>query len=97
MRTTIDQGRQLKQQKYTNAGAVLEYRRVNTEVRKKMKEAKEEWTEQQYKDTEKGIMWWNSLEGYKPLKAPTKIQQHKSAVIKDSSGNILMESTAVLN
>ena len=31
------------------------------------------------------------------LQALTKSQQHKSAVIKDNSGNILMESTAVLN
>ena len=31
------------------------------------------------------------------LKAVTKSQQHKSAVIEDSSGNILMKSTAVLN
>ena len=31
------------------------------------------------------------------LKALTKSQQHKSAVIEDSSGNILTESTAVLN
>ena len=31
------------------------------------------------------------------LQALTKSQQHKSAVIKDNSGNILMESTAVVN
>ena len=31
------------------------------------------------------------------LKALIKSQQHKSAVIEDSSGNILTESTAVLN
>ena len=31
------------------------------------------------------------------LKALTKSQQHKSAVIEDSSKNILTESTAVLN
>ena len=31
------------------------------------------------------------------MKAFTKTQQHKLAVTKDSSGNILTESTAVLN
>ena len=31
------------------------------------------------------------------LKALTKSQQHKSAVIKDSSGNVLTESTSVLS
>ena len=37
---------QLKQQKYTSTGAGLEYRKVNREVRKKMKAAKEEWIEE---------------------------------------------------
>ena len=35
--------------------------------------------------------------GNNALKALTKSQQHKSAVIEYSSGNILTESTAVLN
>ena len=37
---------QLKQQKYTSTEAGLEYRKVNREVRKKMKAAKEEWIEE---------------------------------------------------
>ena len=39
----------------------------------------------------------NSKEAYNTLKALTKPQQHKSAVIEDSSGNILTESTALLS
>ena len=39
----------------------------------------------------------NSKEAYSTLKVLTKTQQYKSAVIEQSSGNILMESTAVLN
>ena len=39
----------------------------------------------------------NSNEAYNTRKALTKTQQHKSAVIEDSGGNILTESTAVLN
>ena len=35
--------------------------------------------------------------GYNTLKALTKTQQHEPAVIEDSSGNILTESTAILN
>ena len=34
----------------------------------------------------------NSKEAYNTLKAITKTQQHKSAVIEDSSGNILTET-----
>ena len=43
------------------------------------------------------MMPGNSQEAYKTLKAVIKTQQHESAVIEDSSGNILAESTAVLN
>ena len=46
------------------------------------------------------IFSWNKLnssEAYNTLKPVTKAQKHKSAVIEDSSGNILTESTAVLN
>ena len=39
----------------------------------------------------------NIKEANKTLKALTKTQQHKSAITEDSSGNILTESTAVLN
>ena len=62
-----------------------------------MKAAKEEWIEEQCKSIEKGMMSGNSKEAYNTIKALTKTQQHKSAVIEDSSGNILTESTAVLN
>ena len=38
----------------------------------------------------------NGKEAYNTLKALTKTQQHESAVIEESSGNILTESKAVL-
>ena len=89
-----DQRLQLKQQKYTGTEAGLECRKVDREVRKKMKAAKEGWIE---KHCKKGMMSGNSKKAYNTLKALSKTQQHKSAATKDSSGNILMESTAVLN
>ena len=46
---------------------------------------------------EKGVVLGNSKGAHNTLEDLTKIQQHKSAVIEDSSGNILIESTAVLN
>ena len=92
-----DQRRQLKQQKYTSTEAGQEYRKVNKVAKKKMTAAKEEWPEEQGKNTEKGMMSRNSKEAYNTLKALTKTQQYKSAVIEDSRGNILTESIAVLN
>ena len=67
-----DQRRQLKQQKYISSKAGLEYRKVNREVRKKIKAAKEEWIEEQCKDMENGMMSGNSKEAYNTLKALTK-------------------------
>ena len=62
-----------------------------------MKAAKEEWIEDQCKIIEKGMVSGNSKKAYNTLKAITNIQQRKSAVTEDHSGNILTESTAVLN
>ena len=39
----------------------------------------------------------NRKKAYNTLKALTTTKKHKSAVIEDSSGNILTESTTVLN
>ena len=62
-----------------------------------MKAAKGERIEKHCKNVEKRMMSGNSKEACNTLKALTKTQQHKSAVIEDSNGNILTESTAVLN
>ena len=70
---------------------------MNREVRTKKKAAKEEWTEEHRKSIEKGMMSGSSKEAYNTLKTLTKTQQHKSADIEDSSGNILTENTAALN
>ena len=61
-----DQRRRLRQQKYTSTETGLEYRKVNREIRKKMKAAKEEWTEEQCKNTEKEMM---SVKQQRDLKA----------------------------
>ena len=79
----------------TEAG--LGYRKVNREIRKKMEAAKDEWSEEQCKNIEKGMMSRNSQKACNTFKALVKTQQHKSAGNEDSSRNILMESTAVLN
>ena len=44
---------------------------MNREVRKKMKAAKEEWTEEQCKNKENGIKSGNSKGAYNILKALT--------------------------
>ena len=87
---------QLKQQKYTSTEAGLGYRKVNREVRKK-NAAKEEWTEEQCKNIERGMMSGNRKGVRSTLRALTRTQRRKSAVIEDTSRNILTESTTVLS
>ena len=79
-----DQRRNLKQLRYTSTEVGQGYRKLNREIRKKMKAAKEQWTEEQVKNIENGMMPGNSKEAYNTLKALTKTQQDKSAVIEDS-------------
>ena len=69
---------------------------MNREDREKMKAAKEGWSEVQCKNRREGNEVRKQKESYNILKALTKARQPKSAVIEDSSGNILTESTAVL-
>ena len=49
---------------------------------------------EQCENMEKGTMSGNSKEANNTLQDLTKTQQHKSAVIEDSSGSILTESTS---
>ena len=51
-----EQRQQLRQQKYISTEAGLQYRKVNREVRRKVKAAKEEWIEEQCKSIERGMM-----------------------------------------
>ena len=57
-----------------------------------MKAGKEEWIEEQWKSIERGMMLGRILSRLSP--GANSVSQH---VIEDSSGNILTESTAVLN
>ena len=70
---------------------------MNREVGKNVKVAKEEWIENQCENIKKRMMSGNNKEANNTIKALTKTQQHESAVIEESSGNILTESKAVLN
>ena len=86
---------------------------VTTEIHKQRSKTRVQKSEQRSQEEDggsKGQVDWgavqehregndvrNSKEAYNTLKALTKTQQHKPAVIQDSSGNILMESIAVLN
>ena len=76
-----DQRRQQKQQKYTSTEAGPEYRNVNREVRKKMRAAKEERTEEQRKYIQKGM---KSETARRPI-TPSRLSSKPNSVRQQSS------------
>ena len=54
--------------KYSSTEAAQEYRKMKREVRMKMRAAKEEWTEEQCKNIEKGMMSGNRKEACNTFK-----------------------------
>ena len=91
-----DKRRALKNTKNSSPKEAKEYRDTNILVRKKMKEAKEQWINDQCDIIEKNIERGNSKEAFSTLKKLTKTQQNRASVIEDSSGELLTESSAVL-
>ena len=89
-----DKRRELKPSKFSNS---KEYRRANKLVRESMQKAREKWINDQCDDIEKSMQMGNCKKAYETLRKLTKQQQAKSSVIEDSSGNLLTESSAVLN
>jgi len=88
--------RELKKQKFTSQEANNKYRISHREVRKKMREAKEAWIEEQCHSIEVGMAKGNSKAAYDTLKSLTKTTQPKASVIEDKEGNLLTESNAIL-
>ena len=92
-----DRRREQKKYKHNNEKDAEHYRATNKLVRSKMREAKERWINEQCREVEEGMSKGNSKKAYKTLKLLTKIQQNKTTVIEDKDGNLLTESSEVLN
>ena len=91
-----DKKRDLKKTKHSSPEDATQYRKINSKVRAKMKDAKEEWINRQCKEIEEGMHHKNSKKAYETLRTLTKTQQNKSSVIEDNSGSLLTENAAVL-
>jgi hypothetical protein len=92
-----DKRRSLKKTKNSSPEEAAQYRDINSLVRKKMREARENWINNQCENMEKGMEKGNSKHDYAILKKLTKTQQNTLPVIEDTSGELLTESSAVLN
>lgn len=91
-----DKRRQLRAQKHTNDEARVQYQQAHRDVRKKMKEVKEEWIEEQCKTIDRDMESGNSKQAYGTLKALTKTSQPRTAVIEDHDGKLLTDGEDVL-
>ena len=91
-----DKRRGLKKDKNSNQEAADKYRTINTKIRNEMKQAKEDWIENQCRTVEDSLAVGNSKKAYVTLRNLTKTQQKSASVIEDSKGKLLTDSTAVL-
>ncbi|CAH1266623.1 Hypp3444 [Branchiostoma lanceolatum] len=80
-----DRRRELRQQKYTSQKTAAQYRQAHKAVRRRMREAKEKWIEDQCEEIQHGMASGNSRKAYETLKTLTKTQQPRTAVIEDSN------------
>lgn len=92
-----DERRALKRGRGRDPTSADKYRLVNQQIRTRMKEAKEDWIEDQCCSVEIGMASGDSKKAYETLKALTKTQQRPATVIEDSAGQLLTENAAVLS
>jgi len=87
--------RRLRKSKHVDDATLEAYRTAHREVKKKMKEAKEEWIEQQCNEIDKG-MKNNSKKAYKTLKALTKSNKSRTTAIENKNGKLLTDKNAII-
>ena len=92
-----DERRQAKATKYDNPEGAAKYRSINNLVRKCMRDAKQEWIDQQCTIIDCEMARGNSKQAYRTLSKLTSNNNPKCSVIEDKNGKLLTESNAVLS
>ena len=92
-----DERRELKSKRFENKENKACYSEINRKIRKEMTKAEEQWLIEQCETVEKEFNRGNSKEAYSTIKKITKVEQPRTSVIEDKEGNVLTESSAVLN
>ncbi|WP_353817088.1 endonuclease/exonuclease/phosphatase family protein [Acinetobacter baumannii] len=91
-----DKRRELKKKKNTSQGADV-YRKINSDIRKGMRTAKENWIEDQCQEIENSLNKNNSKKAYQTVKRLTSVKQPKVSTIQSKSGICLTEEQEVLD
>ena len=90
-----DKRRELKQGRKDPEGAER-YRDLNRQIRKRMKEAKEKWINEQCNEIEVSLSHNNSKKAYQVVKDLTTEKQGRAVTIKDKAGKSLTEEQDIL-
>ena len=90
-----DERRELKNKKGTTYGA-SRYREANNKIKKAMKNAKEEWIEQQCSDIEENLQKNNTKKAYQTVKDLTAPKQGRVNTIQDKKGKCLTKDHDIM-
>ena len=91
-----DKRRELRCKRDTSRELRAQYQQAHAEVRRKMKEARENWIEEQCDTIEKSMVTGDSKAAYNTLKVLTKTSQPRTAVIDNKDGKLLTDKDQVL-
>ncbi|GFR77564.1 endonuclease-reverse transcriptase [Elysia marginata] len=91
-----DKRRELRKRKFGSNVAMENYQLANKAVRKKMKEAKEKWIDDQCVAIEQGMSSGESRQAFSTLKMLTKTLQPKVNLIEDKDGRLLTDDEDIM-
>ncbi|GFR84346.1 RNA-directed DNA polymerase from mobile element jockey-like [Elysia marginata] len=91
-----DKRRELCKRKFGSNVAMENYQLANKAVRKKMKEAKEKWIDDQCVAIEQGISSGKSKQAFSTLKMLTMTFQPKVNLIEDKDGRLLTDDEDIM-
>ena len=85
-----DKRRELRKKRFEHEG-FEKYKKVNNDVKRCMKKAKENWIGEQCSETEENLRKNNSKRAYQLVEDLTTVKQGKATTVQDRSGKCLTE------
>ena len=91
-----DKRRELRKKTFEPEGSE-KYKKVNNNIKRCMKKAKENWIGEQCSEIEETLQTNNSKRAYQLVKDLTTVKQAKATTVKERSGKCLTEERQILN
>ena len=90
-----EERRELKNKKH-DAQGISQYRDINNKIRKAIKQAKENWIEEQCEEIDTNLTKNNTKRAYQIVKDPTTTKKGRASTIQDKSGKSFTEDREIL-